>query len=176
MEIHTLIITSLLAFLSGPTASAGLPNLCDDVYLDAEGVPIHDATGRTLSRYCEQTGPRAPVWNGVVCCSFSDGEARCEHPDTSGACASGRKTMWCDYGSRQADGLVACYPPLPSACEFIDCVAPPPSIPLEGGTPLCCGVAGCIELEYEEHCGGFVTMCDSPYTNEDGTVGCADLE
>ena len=176
MEIHTLLMATLVAFLSGPTGTA-LPNLCDDVHLDDGGVPLHDATGRTLARYCEQTGPRAPTWGRAVCCSFSDGEARCEEPDSSGACSSSQKDMWCDHGARRADGTVACYQPLPSACEVVDCVAPPPAIPLEAAaTPLCCFAGGCFELSYEEHCGGFFTMCLAPYSNENGSVGCADLE
>ena len=174
MEIHTLIMASLLAFIFDPTSSPSLPNLCDDVYLDEDGVPIHDRSGQTLARYCEQTGPRAPVWGGAVCCSFVDGTARCGEPDTAGACASTDKAMWCDYGARDTDGSVTCYQPLPSACEFIDCVAPPPSTPLEDATPLCCDTGGCFELEYNQECGWFFTMCLAPFTNEDGTVGCAD--
>ena len=173
MEINTLVMASLLAFLSGPTS---LPNLCDDVYLDEDGVPLHDATGATLSRYCEQTGLRAPMWNKPVCCSFDADGARCVEPDVSGTCDTGEKMLWCDHGERRADGQVACYQPLPSACEFIDCVAPPPGIPQEDMTPLCCFAGGCFELDFEEQCGGHFTFCSAPFSNENGSVGCADQD
>ena len=171
MEINTLIIASLLAFLSGPS---GTPDLCNDVYLDADGSPIHDATGMTLSRYCEQTGLRAPKWDRPVCCSFDAGGAHCTEPNAVGECDAGQANMWCDHGERGADGQVVCYQPLPSACDFIDCVAPPAGIPVEGAVPLCCFAGGCYELEFEESCGGHFTMCCAPFSNENGSTGCAD--
>lgn len=173
MEIHTLLMAGLLAVLSGPSASS-LPNLCDDVYLDAEGVPIHDVTGVTLARYCEQTDARAPVWDAPVCCSFSDGDAHCTEPDRSGACGSNEKAMWCDHGGRRPDGSVACLQPLPSACELIDCIAPPEPATQELKTPLCCFAGGCYELNFEESCNGLFMMCNTPFSNENGSVGCAD--
>ena len=171
----SLILAGLLALIPIP-ADAAPPNLCNDVYLDEDGVPIHDATGVALSRYCEWTGPRAPIWDASVCCTFDAVGANCAPPSSTGGCASTEQTaMWCDYGARQPDGSVTCYQPFPSACDFTDCVDAPPGAPLEDATPLCCFAWGCFEPEFEEGCGGgLFGYCWAPYTNDDGTVGCAD--
>ena len=176
MEINTLLMAGLLAFISNSTGTTSLPDLCDDIYLDAAGTPIHDAAGVTLSRYCEQTGLRAPKWDRPVCCSFDADGAHCNEPNAVGGCDAGQANMWCDHGERGGDGQVVCYQPLPSACAGGTCVAPPPGTPLEQATPLCCFPGGCYELDFGDDCEGFFGYCFSPYSNEDGTVGCADDE
>ena len=67
-----------------------------------------------------------------------------------------------------------CYQPFDSACEAGVCVAPPAGTEQAQETPLCCFNGACYELSFEEPCGGDFFHCTSPYTNEDGTVGCAD--
>lgn len=174
MAINKLIMASLLAFISPSTGT--LPNLCDDVYLDEDGVPLHDSTGLALARYCEQTGPRAPRWDGAVCCSFDAAGSHCTPPSSTGGCAD-KATMWCDYGARAADGSVTCYQPLPSACDIVPCVdAPPGASSLADVVPLCCFPwGGCIEPAVVGSCeGGLLSYCMSPFTGEDGWVGCAD--
>lgn len=173
MKTKSLLLTIVLACIPS-LASATPPNLCDDVYLDAAGVPLHDTAGTTIPRYCEFTGPRAPRWAAPVCCSFGDDDARCTDVSITGGCNDEQVHMWCDYGERFADGSVTCYQPVPSTCEAGFCVEAPGGT-AEGNMPLCCvGGQGCFELLYGEYCGGLITFCDAPFTNEDGTVGCAD--
>jgi len=85
-----LILASLLAFLPAFTdstsTSASPPNLCEEVYLGKDGGPIHDSTGRTLSRHCEWTGPDAPILDSEVCCELDASGAACSLPSTSSAC------------------------------------------------------------------------------------------
>ena len=175
MEIHTLLMASLLAFTSpSSSASGSLPNLCDDVYLDEDGSPFHDSEGVTFPRYCEFAGPDAPRWAAPVCCSFKDGEARCTELDATGDCETDQSRMWCDHGERLRDGSVSCYRPLLSACDYIPCFeAPAGAVPTEGN-PLCCQNGVCYELAWGELCGAQLLYCDAPFTNMDGSVGCAD--
>ena len=60
MKTTMLILASLLAslpvFTDSTSTTGSLPNLCDEVYLGEDGGPIHDSTGRTLSRHCEWSG------------------------------------------------------------------------------------------------------------------------
>lgn len=178
MEPKQPLFLACLLALTPTLASATPPNLCDDVYLDADGVPLHDLSGTTFPRYCEFTGPDAPRWSAPVCCSFADDDARCTETDTTGGCAAEQSQMWCDHGERLADGSVVCYRPLPSTCDYIRCDPAPPTAELAVEVlPLCCGSNGeCYQLSIGDDCGGHITFCDAPYTNMDGTVGCADDE
>lgn len=168
------LVASALALIPSVANATTLPNLCDDVYLDAAGAPLHDADGTTLSRYCEWTGPDAPVWGNELCCSFGAEGASCTATSVRQRCGWGQLKLWCDYGEMASDGSVACYQPFESACDAGHCVAPPAGTPQEGQTPLCCYAGGCYELDFEESCGGDFFFCASPYTAGDGTVGCAD--
>ena len=172
METNILILASLLVF-SPASTSTSLPNLCDDVYLDEDGAPLHDASGRTFSRYCEPTGPRAPKWAAPVCCSFADGESDCTERSATGGCASDQSQMWCDYGERMADNSVSCYQPLPDTCDMGLCVEAPAGATLAYTAALCCFPdTGCWEVQYGEYCGGWITFCSSPYSLPEGGVGC----
>ena len=172
MQIQAFFVASLLAVVPTSTSATSLPNLCDDVYLDDDGVPLHHADGTTIARYCELTGPRAPVWAAPVCCSFDAAGADCSATGAKG-CGSGQAEMWCDYGEQASDGSVGCYQPLPSTCDVGQCVDAPAGTTLEDAVALCCFPGmGCYELDYEEFCGGQVTFCNAPYTLQDGTVGC----
>lgn len=171
METNTLILVGLLAF-SPSSTSTSLSNLCDDVYLDKDGVPIHDASGVTLSRYCQWTGPRAPKWDAPICCSFADGNASCTAASSTGGCSAADSLMWCDYGERASDGSVSCYQRFPDACDAGHCVEAPPGAAQGLKTPLCCFPQGCFELQFEEYCGGDFFFCSAPYSLPDGTVGC----
>lgn len=171
------LVASALAFVPSVSLATSLPDLCADVYLDPTGAPLQDADGTTLSRYCEWTGPDAPVWAGAVCCSFGTSSAgvSCTAPhETRGTCQWGKLKLWCDYGEADGDGAVTCYQPFESACDDGHCIAPPPGTPQEGSTPLCCFAGGCYELDFEESCGGDFQWCSSPYTSGDGTIGCSD--
>ena len=85
------------------TFAISVPNLCDEVFLDALGVPITDDVGQTLSRYCAWTGPDAPVWNAEVCCTIDGGDAACSRRSGS-RCPSGTKRMYCEHGAADALG------------------------------------------------------------------------
>ena len=171
METNVLILASLLVF-SPASTSTSLPNLCDDVYLDEDGAPLHDSSGMTLSRYCEWTGPRAPKWAASVCCSFTEGEADCAGLSSTGSCDAGESRMWCDHGKQALDGSVTCYQSFPSACDAGHCVEAPAGATQELETPLCCLSQGCFELQFEEYCPGLFMFCSAPYSLPDGTVGC----
>ncbi len=165
----SIILSTLLS-----TFSTTVPNLCDDVYLDASGQPITDSVGQTLSRYCKWTGPVVPTWNADVCCTFANDAAQCNPTDTRGRCPSGTAKRYCEHGSLGADGRVTCFQPFPDACEAGFCDVAPSGAAMKYQGPLCCYAGGCYELDFEEPCGGNFMYCESPYTNANGTVGCAD--
>lgn len=169
-----LILAASLAFIPNLSHASSLPDLCDDVYLDADGVPIHDAKGMTFSRYCEWTGPDAPWWGAAVCCSFDAAGAHCTVPDSRGC--EGAYEMWCDHGEQASDGSVTCYQPFPDICDSGFCLDAPAGAEQGDAVPVCCIPGdGCYEVDFGDNCpGGYLGWCYSPYTNEDGTVGCAD--
>ena len=165
-----LLSTAALLLLSPAPADAAPPDLCDELILNATGEVYRDSTGAGISRWCEpHTDP--PAWDAPVCCVVTD-EANCVPTNSRGRCDAGM-AFWCDYGERIGDG-VACYQPLPSACELIDCIAPPEPATQELSTPLCCFAGGCYELDFEESCDGLFMMCHTPVSNENGSTGCAD--
>ena len=145
----SIILTTLLTTLA--------PDLCADVYTDASGVPYVDAAGQTFARFCEWTGPGAPVLDLEVCCSISGDSATCGLPDSNGRCSTGAK-KYCEYGQATSTGAVVCYQPFPSICDFGFCaeVMPPNGGPFED--ELCCwGDGTCTELEN----GADLTACAS---------------
>jgi hypothetical protein len=168
----SIILTTLLTTLT--------PDLCADVYVDASGEPYTDAVGQTWSRFCDQTGPDAPVLARDVCCTISGDTATCRLPDRSGRCSTGSKA-YCKYGEATSSGAVFCYQPLPLVCDLGFCgdVAPPNSGPLE--VPLCCWPSGVCtamlsvdDLQGCDDGGGIYGFCQYGATNEDGTVDCFD--
>lgn len=171
MEL-SIILTTLLNTLTTT------PNLCADVYVDANGTPYTDAAGQTLSRYCEWTGPGAPVLARDLCCTLGSDRASCTLPDRKGRCATGSK-MYCEHGEASSSGVV-CYQALPSICDFGFCggVLPPGSGPSEN--TLCCWADACFEIETVEHIedcnagGGWIGYCFDGAQNQDGTVDCFD--
>src|SRR5690606_5936260 len=149
------------------------PDLCADVYVDANGDPITDAAGQTFSRYCEWTGPDSPVLDLDVCCVFKGDDAACSLSASYGRCRRGSK-MYCEHGDLTRAG-VFCYQPFPSICDFGFCegdVAPPGSGPQKGG--LCCWDGICIANEtladsiYCADNGGYIGWCDDGVQNLDG--------
>ena len=184
MEPTTVLTIILNTFaivpnLWGSPAPAGtepeVPDLCtENVYLDPDGVPLEDAGGTQLSRYCTWTGDDAPVWADEVCCEFGPDSANCTTTNAIGECMASQVKRWCDFAELHGT-KVECLQPFPSACNEPGlCVAPPVGTVLEGSTPLCCYGGACYELSFGEGCDGHFKYCESPYTNEDGTVGCAD--
>lgn len=174
MEPKVLLLAASLAFIPSLSHASTLPNLCDDVYLDSNGVPIHDAKGITLSRYCDARGPDAPWWGASVCCAFGSTGAHCAVPDARDGCG-GAYEMWCDHGEEHADGSVTCYQVLPDACDAGYCVAAPDVPPTEwAGTAMCCGGGSCIPADIGDHCEGEYIVCQWGITYEDGTVECFD--
>lgn len=174
-----LSITIIAALALAPdVARAGLPDLCDDVHLDAAGTPYTDSTGMTLSRFCKWTNElTVTVWAKHVCCSIGTTSATCTPTSASGRCLSGAK-MWCDYATSTGT-LVTCQQPWPDACAEGFCsVAAPSSVPMAYVEPLCCnGPDDCYVVAVPSACdpGNFV-HCHSPFTNQNGSVGCADDE
>jgi hypothetical protein len=168
----SIILTTILN-----TFATGTPNLCDDVYLSPTGSPYTDLLGQMLPRYCEWTGPDAPVWDADVCCKVADDGADCSPTDSNGRCWSGLK-MYCEYGELVAGGGVVCYQPFPSMCDSGLCVqppdVPPPGLPIHAA---CCSAGGVCQLIYDEQvgeCQGYYLACEHGTLHEDGTVECYD--
>jgi hypothetical protein len=173
MAITTLLTTLLTTF------AIQSPNLCEDVYLDAMGTPLTDAIGQTFSRYCEWTGPDAPVWDADVCCTIDEDGAHCSQTLASGRCETGLK-MYCEYGAVVAETGVVCYQPFPSMCEAGLCVEAPDSPPPTQAGLACCGDGGaCVPLADDGilDCvegGGYMMFCHDGMSNTDGTITCYD--
>ncbi|HLT39392.1 MAG TPA: hypothetical protein VK034_24080 [Enhygromyxa sp.] len=173
MQLATILATILLATN---------PDLCADVYLDDNGEPYTDAAGQTLSRFCDWTGPDAPVLDLDVCCTISGDNARCSLPNRKGRCSTGSRAYYCEHGEATSTGAVVCYQRFLSACDLGFCgdVLPPGSGPLED--TLCCwgGTGVCTEIETavdSVNCstgGGYLTYCKQGAQNTDGTVDCFD--
>ena len=187
MEPKTVLTTILTIFATVPNlwtspvnaaTEPEVPDLCtEDVYLDPDGVPIMDSDGITLSRYCVWTGEDAPVWADEVCCEIGPDSAHCTPTDALGECSADQVERWCDHAKLDGEQVV-CLQSFPSACTSGVCVEPPLGVqttPLPS-TMLCCYGGACYEIYYDEPCGGSFQWCDSPYTNTDGSVGCADYE
>jgi hypothetical protein len=172
MELSTILTTFLLTTH---------PDLCADVYVDDNGRPYMDAIGQTFSRFCEWTGPDAPVLDRDVCCAVSKDGARCSLPDRKGRCATGSRLYYCEHGEVVSTGGVVCYQPLVNVCDFGFCgnVAPPNAGPLEDG--VCCWPSGaCTNVGVSQEVidcvegGGILGNCKLGATNLDGTVDCFD--
>lgn len=161
------------------TAAASLPDLCADVYLGPSGAPYVDSTGMRLSRFCTWTHEdHVTLWANSVCCSIGTTTASCTAPDPNGRCLSGAK-FWCDYAVNK-NGVVACQQPWPDACAAGMCSSLPiGATPLPDTEPLCCiaqDICTVVDVDVPPWCDGFYVMCDSPFTNLSGSVGCADVE
>lgn len=172
MELSIILTTIVI------NAVTWTPDLCADVYRDASGAPYTDAIGQTWSRFCEWTGPSAPVLDLDVCCALRGDNARCRLPDQYGRCSTGSK-YYCEHGEVMSTGAVVCYQPFPSVCEFGFCedVLPPDGGPIEDH--LCCwGDGACTEIVSVDDwvscydLGGYTGWCKNGATKEDGTVEC----
>jgi hypothetical protein len=180
MKPLTALTALVLVFVAPVTASASLPDLCDDVFLDpASGAPLHDLNGFMLSRFCEWIAEdAAPVWADNVCCTVGTATATCTPTTAVGRCTAGIK-MWCDYAAVDDNGKVTCYQPWADACDGGFCSVASPGTTLRDTEPLCCqGEDDCtvVNMNVVVPCGGFYVMCESPFTNSDGSIGCADNE
>lgn len=168
-------ITILITIIASSLISAA-PNLCDDARLNAAGEPITDSTGRTLSRYCEWSGPDVPLLEANLCCSLDDAAA-CELANSRGYCTTGAR-VWCEFGEvDSSSGAVTCYQVFPDACDAGYCVQAPPGA--QQGTPpplLCCGPGGCVPITMADvdDCAGEFLGCLWGMSNDDGTVECFD--
>jgi hypothetical protein len=171
MELST-ILTSILKIFATNT------DLCADVYVDATGEPYTDSIGQTLPRYCQWTGPDAPILNRDVCCDIHDGVAACVLPTSTGGCSIGSR-YYCKYGQASIAGVV-CYQPFPDACALGFCVQPPEvPPPVQAVMIACCSAGGaCVEIDVlkdeDLDCQGKIAVCDYGASNEDGTVTCFD--
>ena len=167
------LFTLLVALIPATAFANNAPDLCADLYLDDNGEPLTDAEGRTLSRFCEPSGPNPPVWGEDICCNIGTDGADCA-PAVMGRCLSGAH-MWCEYGE-EIGGKVSCYNPFPDTCDEGYCEAE--LIPgLEGLASefLCCfGTNICYGWPSHKGCEGELSVCLYGATNEDGTVTCFD--
>jgi hypothetical protein len=159
------------------TFTTTVPNLCDDVILDASGDPVTDLVGQTLARYCKWTGPDAPVWNANVCCTIDHDGAACSKTSSTGRCTTGTQKMYCEYGAALPTGGVTCYQPLPDACEAGLCIQAPEIIPVAQMSEfvMCCGGGGACQYVHAgnvDDCQGQILSCDYGILNKDGTVEC----
>ncbi|HLT40386.1 MAG TPA: hypothetical protein VK034_29105 [Enhygromyxa sp.] len=166
----TAILTTILQFF------ATSPDLCADVYVDANGDPYTDSIGQTLSRYCQWTGFEAPVLNSDVCCSIDHDGAACSLPDSNGRCQFGSR-MFCRYGKATRLGVV-CYQPFPSACRAGYCVQPPEVPPPTHANLACCN-GSCFEIDPDsipdcKGSGGTLLWCYDGVSNADGSITCFD--
>ena len=166
----------LSLFLSTPTGT--IPDLCADAMLGPDGSEIRDATGLHLSRYCEWSGPQAPVWDDHACCDVDAAGATCSAINSrDGSCAEGTR-YYCEYGEQTPSGEVVCYQPLPSMCDAGLCVeAPPevlPTLALIDPLVSCCDANGdCYYVGFDSgDCQGEILICLWGMTMEDGTVEC----
>jgi hypothetical protein len=174
MKLSIILATILSNFAITAT------NLCDDVYLDADGDPVTDWVGQTLSRYCEWTGPDAPVWNANVCCTIDADGAACSQT-IRGRCPTGSKLMYCEHGAAMPLGGVTCYQPFPSACDAGFCVEASDTPPLTGVLVefiMCCSPGGaCQYVQSGEgwDCQGELLACEYGSTDANtGSVECFD--
>lgn len=172
MQLSTILTTILQVFATSP-------DLCADVYVDADGQPLTDAAGQTVSRYCQPAGPDAPVLDADVCCSIDGDQAKCVFPDAHGRCSRDAK-MYCEYGE-SIGAEVICYQRFPSACDFGFCdgVAPPGLGPFEGilccwNGSICIEIATLVEVGFCDDNYGYIAWCDNGAQNSDGTVDCFD--
>ena len=133
-----IIVTTILNIF------ATTPDLCAEVYLDEYGEPWTDAIGQTLSRYCEWTGPDAPVLDADVCCTIDADVASCWLPDTGSDCQTGSE-WYCEYGEAIAGGVV-CYRPYPSTCDQGLCVKAPALPPDVQAQLICCDGGSCQNI------------------------------
>ena len=172
-----MVITTLLTTLLS-TFATSVPDLCDAVILDASGAPVTDSVGRTLSRYCQWTGPDAPVWDADVCCSIDDGAAACSTIRADGSCPSGTQARYCKHGDVDALGGVTCYQPFPSMCEAGFCIEAPEAPPIIEARPFvaCCEPGGSCHLILNDvmmdSCVGSFVACEWGMSNPDGSVDC----
>jgi hypothetical protein len=171
-----MVITTLLSTLLS-TFATPVPDLCADVVRDASGAPVTDAVGQTLSRFCQWTGPGAPVWDANVCCTFDADTAACSKVGTRG-CPSGTATRYCKHGKADALGGVTCYQPVPSMCDAGLCIDAPAALPTAQATDFvaCCENGGqCHLIENDamiQACEGGFLWCEYGMSNADGTVEC----
>ena len=169
-------LTIILAILFS-NFSTTTPDLCDIVYTDAAGSPYVDMTGQTLARYCEWTGPDAPVWNANLCCDIDATGAACTVSDAKGGCTVG-EPYFCEHGAVVASGVV-CQQVFPSACDAGLCVAPPTVPPLtQASGMVCCspgGVCQPVNVDNMLDCQGTYLACPYGSQNADGTVECIDF-
>ena len=157
------------------TFATSVPNLCDDVYVDAAGDPITDAVGQTLARFCVWTGPDAPVWDADVCCTFDDDGAACSSVPQAGRCPTDTKRRYCERGAADPAGGVTCYQPFPDACEVGNCVQAPDVMPPPSEFLMCCSAGGaCQHVEHGQgfDCNGTLQACDYGIIDGNGVVEC----
>lgn len=172
--MKTAIATLLLTLWHHTSTTTFVPDLCADVYLGTDGHPITDAVGKTLARFCEWTGPHAPVWDANVCCEVGEQGVSCSTTTKRGMCSSGVK-MYCEYGEVLADQSVVCYQPFPSTCET-SCGGTVQSSDYIQEDVLCCQNGDCYEWDLDvvflEDCLGELSWCSAGYLKLDGTVDC----
>ena len=169
MQVATLVSVLLLNFAN--------PDLCADVYLDEIGQPYADSHGRTLPRYCQWTGPDAPVLDSDVCCTIDQDGAHCSLPDDGGRCSLGFK-MYCAHGTVFGGG-VTCMKPFPSACDQGFCQEGFSYDPEGVEQIICCTDQGCETIETLSipdcvDAGGQYLWCNNGVSNLDGTTDCLD--
>ena len=165
MYIAIQLLAGLVAS-TDPTA-VSLPDACDQVRTDKD-----------VRKYCNPHGEGAPIWDASICCD----DAACHMPTPYG-CATSEIEYHCDYGERRGEDLVQCFYLVPNYCDVFECPSPAeiPSYKFEGdsqGDMICCSYGICIPYNSDdpEDCYEGAFNCTNLYSNDDGTVGCADDE
>ena len=162
MNIATkIILTSLLPMFGTPQT----PDLCDVV--DPEtGTPT----------ICLGHSPEPPVLDKDLCCA---GESCTLAFGTT--CDADQTRYHCDYGELDALYNATCYFEVPDYCAVFQCETGSNPGYTTGGEAefLCCYCGICEELPLHllELCeSDHLYWCESPFTNWDGNVGCADWD
>ncbi|EDM79614.1 hypothetical protein PPSIR1_21339 [Plesiocystis pacifica SIR-1] len=175
-----MILASSLTILQTFAILSGVPDLCGELHRDDDGEAYVDALGQVFPRYCQPSGPDAPILDAELCCEIDETSdlAVCDFPDVYDRCTTGERYA-CEYGEATEAG-VTCYQPFVDACDMglcLEYVGPPPVEATE--SLLCCTSQGCEPLAADVawtcmEAGGYVTVCADGQTNEDGTVTCFD--
>ena len=164
-------LTTLITFATSP-------DLCAEVYLDSDGVPLQDSVGQTLARFCKWTGPDAPLLEADVCCNFDNDYASCWLPSNKDKCPT-RSQRYCKHGEILSGQGVVCYQSFPSTCDLGHCVDGPDLPPDVQEDLLCCSPGACQEIAPAliwdcEGNGGTISWCADGMSNLDGSITCFD--
>lgn len=179
MKATLLLLTTLLLQLGAD--GSPLTDLCTlDPLRAPTGEVMSDSGGTTLARYCQWTGPDAPAWDDLACCSLDEDSATCVSSEGRESCGEGFDPYYCEHGIELDGGGLLCLQSFPSACDNESCMDEIPTALLSDDAiqegVLCCQGGACVNWhgKVSLDCEGHYFWCHAGYTNEDGTTDCFD--